>query len=71
MALGRGRRHPERQSVWLSTETASKLREASERYGLAPGVIAREAIEAGLKAVLERYRSRARARESRESRQGR
>ncbi len=41
----------------------AQLREASERFGLAPGVIAREAIEAGLRAVLERYRSRARAKE--------
>ena len=63
MKLGRGSRYPVQRTVSVSTETDAALREASERYGLAPGVIAREAIEAGLKSVLERYRSRSRAKE--------
>ena len=64
LALGRGSRYPVQRSVWLSAETDSALRAASERTGIAVGVLVREAVEAGLRTALERRRSRARSRRS-------
>ena len=47
-------------SVSLPVELDERLRTLSDRYQVAAGAIAREAIEAGLKAVTERLRRAAR-----------
>lgn len=50
-----------RVSVALDAQTDERLDELSDRYGVARGTIAREAIGAGLKAVHERLRRAARS----------
>ena len=58
--LRRERRYPARLSVAVSEETKAALDAASERYGIAAGVLARWAIEAGLPSVRDRERKRKR-----------
>ena len=48
-------------SVPVDAATRERLDELSDRYGVAVGTIAREAINAGLRAVTERLRRAARA----------
>ena len=47
--------------VPVDAATRERLDELSDRYGVAVGTIAREAINAGLRAVTERLRRAARA----------
>ena len=47
---------PKRRSVYLSAEVDAKLVEASEQYGAAPGVLARDALERGLRLAIEARR---------------
>ena len=56
-----GARMSGRVNVSLDVATAERLDELAERYGVARGTIAREAIGAGLRAVHERLRRAARA----------
>lgn len=56
-----GGRMTGRVNVMLDVPTAERLDELSERYGVARGTIAREAIGAGLRAVHERLRRAARS----------
>ena len=58
--LQRERRNPVRRSVNVSEETEAALQAAAERYGIAPGVLARWAIEAGLPSVRDRLRKQRR-----------
>lgn len=51
--------HPIR--VQVDEATRARLSELSDRYGVAAGTIAREAIGTGLRAVTERLRRAARA----------
>ncbi len=64
--LQRERRNPVRRSVNVSKETEAALQAAAERYGIAPGVLARWAIETGLPAVRDRLRKQGRKAERRE-----
>ena len=47
--------------VQLPADLDARLRELSDRYGVASGTIAREAIVAGLRSVAERLRRAARS----------
>lgn len=54
----RERRYPHPQMVNLTHEQFLRLREASEMFRLAPGVIARDALALGLeKAIAKRQKS--------------
>lgn len=56
----RGGHYPARVSVTLKTETKAAIDRASDRYRLAAGLIAREAIERGLRPALDALRKQAR-----------
>ena len=56
-----GDRMDGRVTVSLDAVTTERLAELSDRYNVARGTIAREAIGAGLKAVHERMRRAARS----------
>ena len=47
-----------RYNVNLGPETDAALQQLAETTGLAAGVLLREAIDAGLSVVLDRYRKR-------------
>ena len=51
------RRLSERMSTVVDAETAARIRAAADRYGLAVGVVVREAIASGLTTALERLRA--------------
>ena len=50
------RRLDDRVSTNIDAETGARIRAAAERYGLAVGVVVREAIASGLTPALERLR---------------
>jgi len=52
--------YPVRLAVNVDTRLAARLEDASERYGIARGVIMRRAIEHGLRAALDGLRKQAR-----------
>ena len=54
----RANHYPRRLSLALSDRTADTLAAASDRYRLAAGVIAREALVRGLPRTLESLRTR-------------
>ena len=68
--LQRERRYPARMTVSMSAETRAAIDAAVTRYGIAPGVLARWAIEAGLPVVRHRLRERLRKRKRKADRYG-
>ena len=56
----RGGKYPHRINVQLSPELKTALGRASDRYMVAEGFLAREAIERGLKMVTDAMRKQAR-----------
>lgn len=63
--MGRRRetRYPARVSVYMTEERRDALKAAAERYGIAPGLLARWAFEAGYPKVRDRLRARQRKEE--------
>ena len=58
--LQRERRYTARMTISMSAETRAAIDAAAKRYNIAPGVLARWAIEAGLPTVRDRLRKRTR-----------
>lgn len=58
--LRRERRYSERVTISVSPEMKASLQAASERYGIAAGVLGRWALEAGLPVVRDRVRKQQR-----------
>lgn len=56
----RGGKYPHRLNVQLSPELKAALSRASDRLLIAEGFLAREAIEYGLKPVVEKLRKQTR-----------
>lgn len=56
----RGGKYPHRINVQVSPELKTALARASDRYLVAEGMLAREAIERGLKLVTDALRKQAR-----------
>jgi len=56
--LRRENRYPVRMSLAIGKELKASLDAASERYAIAPAVLARWACEAGLPTVRDRLRKR-------------
>lgn len=52
----RGGNYPHRLNVQLDTELKRSLSDASDRFGIAEGFLAREAIRSGLALVKDRFR---------------
>jgi len=62
----RGGHYPVRRSIVLTEATAAALDRASDRFGVATGVLVREAIVRGLPLVIASRRRAARAATKRE-----
>lgn len=56
MGKRRDARHSARKSVGLDSATANRVREASDRYGVAESVILRRAIDNGLARAIDAIR---------------
>lgn len=59
--LRREVRYPNRLNLAVSAETKAALDQLSRRHGIAPGVLGRWAIEAGIPKVGDRLRKSARS----------
>ena len=57
----------DRVSTNVDAETAARIRAAADRYGIAVGVVVREAIASGLTGALERLRAQAKREAAREA----
>ena len=56
MVKRRERRYTDRFNIGLDSAMASRIREASERYGIAESMILRKAIAGGLKNTIDAIR---------------
>lgn len=65
MGKRRESRYVHRFNIGVDSDTASRIREASDRYGVAESVILRRAIDVGLDRAVDAIRKQAAARKER------